>query len=565
LFRERFEREVDYLWQSLRRLTERYPRLEALYTRNADARVARLVQSAAFGFASVHARIHDDGQALVRPLVGAAMPECLRPRPSSTILKVSRSPDPNARFLGQVGPVQVPFELKWGAQFASFDLADIRVERVHATLQVLRMTLLGPPNVPLGSVLPDTVRFFVRLESASRALDLVHALRTSIRPVAAHGYDERGKRVLEIELPPASIRWTRVDAPEASLTSAPGDRFVSSTDLRDLYAFPESFCFFDVALAPVRVAKLAKLDLVLPLARILDGIADFGAEHLHIACAPATNEYRARIEPLRESPGTTEWPLTVAGRPHAEVLHVRELGRLSTHDAHTRQPILSWESPTQPHRFEDEDLYFLVEQSIAVNEPRTETRVSFASAASLDRPLPGVVVEGEVLASDGGLTAKLGLGDIGRGQGAENITRVSPSRRAILGENYAWRMNAYARMPPTRFVTASYLHEFFELHDSSDIRDEQARIQVPSFGKVAHAREHRLVDGMLEWGDAFRVDLVAPLASEGEAWLLGELLSRAIAERNERLRFSRLSMTVASTEFATFSTRQGDRFPFPIG
>jgi type VI secretion system protein ImpG len=565
VFRDRFEREVNYLWQSLRRLTERHPRLEGLYTRNADGRVARLVQSAAFGFASVHGRVYDDGQALVRPLVGAALPECLRPRPSSTILKFTRSPDPNARFLGRVGSVQVPFELKWPTQVVSFDLTNIRVERVHAALQVLRMTLLGQPNVPLASVLPDAVRLFVRLDSSSRALDLVHALRTSTRNIAATGYDEQGKRVLETELPPASIRWTRVDAPEAPLCSAPGDRFGSSTDLRDLYAFPESYCFFDLNVASLRAARLAKVDLVLPLARVLDGITDVGAEHVHVACAPATNEYRARMEPLRESLGTTQWPVTVAGRPHAEILHVYELGRLSSHDAHTRQPILSWESPSKPHRFDDDDVYFLVEQSIALSEPMTETRVSFASIESLDRPLPGVVVEGEVLASDGGLTAKLGLGDVGPGQGAENITRVSPSRRAHLGENHAWRMNAYARMPPTRFVTPSYLHEFFRLHDSSDTRDEQTRVQVPRVNKVAHAREHRLVDGMLEWGDAFHVDLAAPLASEGETWLLGELLSRAIAERSERLRFSRLRLTVASAELATFSTRQGARFPFPIG
>ena len=146
-----------------------------------------------------------------------------------------------------------------------------------------------------------------------------------------------------------------------------------------------------------------------------------------------------------------------------------------------------------------------------------------------------------------------------------SVTRVAPSRRAPLGQNHAWRMNAYARMPPTRFVTDAYLHEFFALHDSSDVRDENARVQVPRFSGAHHERVHRLVDGMLEWGDAFKVDLVAPHASGGEAWLLGELLALAVAERNERLRFSTLTANRDGALVGTYRARQGMRMPFPLG
>jgi hypothetical protein len=114
-------------------------------------------------------------------------------------------------------------------------------------------------------------------------------------------------------------------------------------------------------------------------------------------------------------------------------------------------------------------------------------------------------------------------------------------------------------------VTPSHLYEFFKLHDSSDVHDEQARIQVPRFTKADHVREHRLSEGMLEWGDAFTVNLDTPNATEGEAWILSELLSRAIAERNERLRFSSLKVTRQSESFAEFARRQGGRLPFPLG
>ncbi len=566
MFRDRFELEVDYLWQRLRGLGERFPHVRALYTRNADARVGRLVQSAAFAFASVEARIQDDGQALVRPLVARAMPECLRPRPASTIMQLTRSHASRARFLGRAGAMEIPFVLRWPVQVASFDMHGVRSERVHAKLQVLRIGLSGQPNVALGNVLPDVLRVFVRHESCARAIDLIHALRMNTSSIEAHGYDDTGRHILETKLPAASFRWPRIDSDEPSLVSAPGDRFHSGTLLRDLYAFPESFCFFDLHVGPLRSGKVARLELTLPFARLVDGISQLGDENFLLGCAPATNEYVSRIEPLRETAGMTRWPLRVAGRPHAEVLHVYELGRISAHDALRRDPVLSWESPATPHRFGAADVYFLLEQSIAIGgEPRTETRVSFASLEGFDRPLPGLSIDGEVLASDGPLTSGLGLSDVGRGQGAVNVTRVAPSRRASVGVNHAWRMNAYARMPPTRFVTPSCLHEFFKLHDASDVHDELARVQVPRFSKADHVREHRLSEGMLEWGDVFTVDLDAPNATEGEAWILSELLSRAIAERNERLRFSSLTVTRDAASFGEFAPRQGARLPFPLG
>jgi type VI protein secretion system component VasA len=566
VFREQFEREVDYLWQRLRRLSERYPRLEALYARNADSRVTRLVQSAAFAFASVHARLGEDGQALARPLVAAALPECLRPRPASTILQLTQSTgSAGALFSARVGAVELPFEVMWPVHAASIDLSKVWIERVHAGLQVLRITLTGRSDLVLGTLIPDVLRVFVKLERPALALDLIHALRRARSRIRARGYDAKGKLVIETKLPLETLRWPRVDSDEGPLVSAPLDRFRSSTLLRDLYAFPESFCFFDLKLGSLRQAALARLELSFPLGGIVEGVNKLGSENLLLSCGPATNQYRAAMAPLRPAGRERHWPISVAGRPHAEVLHVLALRRVDPHDAQDRRELVSWEAPAAPPSFEPGNTYFLLEQEIGPSDPRTELRVSFATLDGFDQALPGVLVEGDVLASDGELTNELGLGDVGRSQGAANVTRVAPSRRAVLGQNHAWRMNAYARMPPVRFVTPSYLHEFFRLHDSSDVRDESARIFVPRFTRATHERSHRLVEGMLEWGDSFSVDVDAGDASVGETWLLGELLSRAIAERNERLRFSTLSMTRSATKVAEFSPLQGVRLPFPLG
>jgi type VI protein secretion system component VasA len=87
--RERFEVEAEALWGQLGRMARESPRLEGLYARDADPRVARMVQSAAFAFAVAENRLDDDGQALVRPLVARASPESLRPRAASTVVELS--------------------------------------------------------------------------------------------------------------------------------------------------------------------------------------------------------------------------------------------------------------------------------------------------------------------------------------------------------------------------------------------------------------------------------------------------------------------------------------------
>jgi type VI protein secretion system component VasA len=566
VFREQFEREVDYLWQRLRRLVERYPRLEALYARNGDSRVARLVQSAAFAFASAHARLHDDGQALVRPLVAGALPECLRPRPASTILQLTQSTSATgALFSGRAGSIELPFELMWPVHVAAIELSEVRVERVHANLQVLRMTISGRSDIVLGTVLPDVLRVFVRFDRPALALDLIHALRKSTSRIRVKGYDGKGARTLDAKLPLGTLSWPRVDTEERPLVSAPMDRFPSSTLLRDLYAFPESFCLFDLKLGSLRQGTLARLELTIPLATVVEAVHKLGEENLLLSCGPATNAHSSAITPLRATGRDKQWSISVAGRPHAEVLHVLSLRRVDPHDAREHRDLISWEAAASPQSFEPDSTYYLLEQDVGAGEGRTELRVSFATSLGFDQELPAAIVEGSVLASDGELTSQLGLGDVGRTQSACNVTRVAPSRRAPLGKNYAWRMNAYARMPPSRFVTPSYLHEFFGLHDSSDVRDESARIQVPRFGRATHERTHRLVDGMLEWGDAFTVAFDAPDASVGEAWLMNELLSRAIAERNERLRFSTLKVVVRDGALAEFPPRRGARLPFPLG
>jgi type VI secretion system protein ImpG len=566
MFRRHFEQEVDSLWARLRRVSERHPRLEALFTRNADPRVARLVQSAAFSFASARARLADDGQAIVRPLVAAAIPECLRPRPSSTIIELS----PRGRG-GQVSRATfvasrtIPFETVWPVDLSALTLTDARIDRVNADLQVLRFALVGHGGVAVGPLLPRAVRIFVHFEPRHVALDLLHAIRTATDRGIIRTFDAEGRRLAKVHVPRGGLAWVRVDTSEPPITSAPADRFESSTLLRDLSAFPESLCFFDLRHGIEPSSQVARVEVELPLACVVPAASALAAEHLRLFCTPATNQFLAEIEPIPASGAERQWTLAPARRPRAEILRVRSLYVQSTRDAGRRISLQSWEAPDSPHRFDPEDVYYRLELANSPNEPWTETRLSLVQITSADAPIPDGVIEGEVLATDGAGTARLGLGDVTLPQMGANITRVTPSARANLGTSHAWRMSAYARMPAIRLAETVHLAEFLGLHDAGEALDDAPRLRRPRLRRTEHRRSHRLTSGVLHWGDEFVVDADATSASRGETWLAGAFVSRALAERNVALRSSHLVLTREGEPFADYGVQEGRRLPFPLG
>ncbi|HEY6459862.1 MAG TPA: type VI secretion system baseplate subunit TssF, partial [Polyangiaceae bacterium] len=344
---------------------------------------------------------------------------------------------------------------------------------------------------------------------------------------------------------------------EAPLVSARADRFASSTLLGDLFEMPESYGFVDVRLG--REAGARRVEVVLPLGYVVEGAPRVA---LRLFCAPATNEFLGEIEPLADSPQQAS--LRVAGKPHAEILDVEALRATSPRDAAMQTPLRSWETPDDAHAFEPHETYFTLEQHAGIDE-RTELRAIFGRLGAFPAA-PGGIVRGEVLASDGALTANLGLGDVGSArEGGTNITRVTGSRRALLGENHAWRLSAYARMPAGRLARPAHLNELLRLCDPFGPHDEAVRVPLPRILATTQAQEHELVDGMLAWGDHYALDVDPSGCSDGALWLVGELLHRALAERSEALRHVRVTLRKHGAAFAEYGPRQGARLPFPLG
>ncbi|WP_394827315.1 type VI secretion system baseplate subunit TssF [Pendulispora albinea] len=564
MFRYLVESALNEVWDGFQELAEQYPRLAPLLARDVNDDVTELAQSTAFVLASIDERLHDDGQTLLRPLVARALPECLRPRPSSTILELppSATHSDNAQgatFEAGGAPIPLPFVVVWPVHPGPYAIQNVRVDRPNALLQTLHVVLVGRDGVSLGNVLPERIRFFVHVGSggAARAIELLHALRTARDPIAFATFDSAGRPVARGNLPPDAFAWVRVDTDEPSLVSAPVDRFRASSLLRDLFEFPESYGFCEILVGPCRSEKVARLELILPLGRVVEHASSMNPRSLRLFCAPATNQYEIPIEPLRAEAGP-EWPLVAEERAHAEILHVQSI-HAEGRDGPV--PIVSLEAPDRPHPIEPGLLYYRLEQAIARDESRTIVRLSLANRDRFRAPAPGTL-EGTVLASDGTRTQNLGVGDVG----GRNITRVSPSRRAMLG--LAMRMNAFARMSPRRFAEPAHLNAFLRLHAAQGLYDGMLR--MPSCVHMTHRTERRSLSGA-NWqtGDDFTLRIESASCSDAEAWLQCKLLARAIAERNEKLRYSRLTVLREKDRgleaFARYDPRDGERHSFPLG
>ncbi|WP_394821383.1 type VI secretion system baseplate subunit TssF [Pendulispora albinea] len=559
MFRQLFENALHEMWDGFHELGARYPRLAPLLTRHAHEDISALVQSTAFALATLDERRQDGDQRLLRPLMARALPECLRPRPASTILELPSAMTHAVNAQGTAFWARLPalppmpFRAMGAVTPAPYEVRDARMHRIHATSQVLHIELGGVSGAALGSVLPEKVRFFLHLEP-SVALDVLHALRIARDGIEVETFGADEERLAYGHLPRDAFAWVRVDTDEPPLVSAPADRFRSGTLLRDLGAFVEGYFFFEIALGAFRSEAIERIVLNLPLAQVVEGASTLSRHHVRLFCVPATNEYETTLEPLRAADGP-EWSLAAVDRPHAEILHVRSIW---TNARQGPVPLVSWESPDRPHTLEAGLVYYMLEQSASRELSRTETRMSLATRERLRAPPPGPL-GGDVLASDGLLTQALGLGDVD----GRNITRISPSRRAPLGDE-SMRLNAFARMSPRRLAEPVHLEAFLHLHAAPP--PEESAVQVPAFRRMAHRNERRrLPGGGWQSGDAFELLIDTGKCRDSEAWLVCTLLSRALGERSDVLRFSRLTVLRGRETFAVCGARNGERYPFPLG
>jgi type VI protein secretion system component VasA len=190
---------------------------------------------------------------------------------------------------------------------------------------------------------------------------------------------------------------------------------------------------------------------------------------------------------------------------------------------------------------------------------RTSVELEFVDARTGGCPPPRPQVDVDVMATQRYACEDLGAGDL-RGLSAVNITRVMRGRPVRWGEEIGWRHHAYARMPASDLGRSeSHLEAFLGLWDGDRVESaENASVASHRVLSARCDRAHALEDGAMRHGLLFELAVDASsFSSAGEAWLWGELLSRALAERESSLRFTQLAWTVGDLVSARFGLRRG--------
>jgi type VI secretion system protein ImpG len=580
MIRRLFEREVDYLWSRLERAARGREALAPLWSRDGDARVTRLVQSAAYAFARVKEKLEDDVPEISHALLASALPEVIRPFPSATVvqlrddLKTRRTvTEGGVRSIASRAIDGAPcvFRTAWPHLAAPLTLERAAVQGREAGVQFVTLRIASYPGQPISAAIPNALRVFVQTADPYRALDIVQAACATPAPVLIRALAADGGELGRREARGASVQWSALAAGVPHF--GPADRFRSGTALRTFFAFPEAFGFFDVCglrEAASGVAEAAtSLEILIPLHGEIEEEC-FAAE-FHLDCAPALNVFDAETAPLAVRSLGPCGTLAVAGRAAREVFHITRIRVMQEAAPDRPLDVRVWESERARPCLDDE-LYVRLERRAAVDRGSTELRAELLRPSGKDGVPRGSLLA-DVLATDGSRTESLLRGDLvelGDALQIANITRVTRPRDAVLDGRLPWRINAYARMPASRFAHAGSLAAYLDIHDVTQTRAHVAPGAPPAdAGVLAVSRQpaERVLGSAVHHGESVELALdPAVFGGTGATWLVGELLARALAERTDFLRFSRTRLVSAGGNVvADYGNRSGERLPPPFG
>lgn len=582
MIQELFQSELNYLWSKLARAGRGHgEEVEALLSRDGDPRVARLVQSAAYAFARVREKLTDDLPELSHALVASTLPEALRATPSATVVQIAddrRVRMAATRFDRQKlsgrasDGAPSTFETSWPVDTSPIVLVRGDLRTREPGLQVLTLRLEAYPRLTLSAALPGTVRIFVRTKDPNHAIDVVHAICGGGSSLRARILDKRGHELSACELPTATLTWTALAPGALPLVRGPADRFSSGTALRCLFTFPEAFGFFDLTgLRAVIFPEAAHtLEVSVRLRTIVEERSAEPSFHLH--CAPAVNVFEAPTAPLPLHGLGPCGTLSVTERPACEILEILDAWVVPDRNPDAIISIRPWET-YRGKPYVDDELYLRPVRRAGLRAEPTQIGVVLLRPNGATA-LPAGILRARVLASDGHRTEALLPGDVAQrstdSAQMANLTRVTPAWSPCLDARMPWRLNAYARMPVSRFCRAASLASYLDLHDPTGTRRAVPRGAHPAVGGVVAATRTpatRVVGSEVRLGD--EIDIILDdnrLGGPGPAWLVAELLARAASERADFLRFTRTRLVDAHGSVRSdYGVRSGDRLPPPFG
>ncbi len=569
MFENYYETELSYLRDMGRAFAARHPAIAGMLAeRGGDPDVERLLEGFAFVAARLRQRIDNGLPELVEPLAELLLPHFVRPTPATTIVELKRTkagggrgtytlPAGSALSSRPVRGTTCAFRTSRAVDLLPVRLVSQRLDEGAASRPELTLKLELDPGVSETVFRPQGLRLHLHGEvSTTTQLYLWLIRHTSTLTLKA----EDGRQV---ELGPRSISPVGLTNDDALF---PWPSF-SSHGVRLLLEYltlAPKFLFIDV-LGLDRAAHLegTSFELTFRFARppALGTRLPEGTVRLH--CVPAVNLFATSAEPVRANMEGRAVLLRAAGLDpaHGEVFSVDSVIGMSAARAgrRTLSPFHAFNHalPDAQHA----GFYKLAREQSPVDDGLH----TFISADNGPRGLPLLDDETlsiELTCTNRSLPNELRLGDVSvatadipAGVTFANITPVTSPTRPPLGSELSFQLIAHLAATRRSFADLAALRAFLSLYNLQETADKLAgrtnRKRIEALRAVRAETITRVVRAAVVRGTLYRVEAeLSGFASEGDAFLFGNVLHGLLANQAALNTFADLELTLLPSKLA---------------
>lgn len=533
-----YEAELAYLREQGREFAQAFPSTAGLLSeRSDDPDVERLLEGFAFLASRIRERIDDGMPELAQQLGSILVPQLTRYVPSCSMLQFH----PEARVLRE--PLYVPrgaevagyaadgtrcrFQVTQGTDILPLELVDIRSNKVGNRFEKLILKLKTPP-MGVSTVGTKPIRLYmhgnVPFALTVRAWFVHHCTEIAVY----EGETLRGK----LKGPPKG-RGFEVDArvlPEKPLEH---DAFAA---MAELLAFPQKACFVDLPALGSLAAPEMELHATFESPPELPHRV--GKDDIRLHCAPIVNLFPCPSDPVRIEPLKPEAIMRAADRQKTEVeiYDVQEV--VATFQGRRRMiPAFTSYGLTPAADVPHDDIYYVTRRVPAITDSGTDVYVTLMTPRDAAPVCEPEVLSMELLCSNRGAAATLGLGSIDqpvRGSpvsvGFSNITAPTPPLYPHYDVELLWQLSSHVGLSrrglhdPQALRTVLRAYNFAERHHPHQGR--LASLWIESIREVEVRKLVRLHRGAPVTGTKTIVVLdETNFGGLGEAVAFGEALS----------------------------------------
>ncbi|MEX0871310.1 MAG: type VI secretion system baseplate subunit TssF, partial [Aquisalimonadaceae bacterium] len=577
-----YNRELAYLRKMGGKFAEDHPKIaRRLRLENdavEDAHVARLFQSFAFLAARIRHVLDDSFPELTEALMQGLFRDCQAPIPSMCVVRMT-SPDGNPEsatrprgtmlhtdsnplgkvfyqtcFAADVLPINVSDASFHAQPFEAPTLPE--AIGTQGNPGMLRLTLRTHPGIPLASVAPNRLRFFLdghpRMTFKLYEFLLNNAVGIAI---AEHARDPNA-----VFLPANRLNPCGFADHEAAL---PDQERVPSADrlLTEYFAFPEKFLFVELdGLENVWSHFGEKANIYIYFnqshSALLQGVS---SGTLVLGATPAVNLFEQNIDPLHASELTEETRLSV-GSANRESMDIHTLKHVYLRTSNqTQQTLFPFHGAHRTSPTQHQELYWQVRREVShwINGRPSrgiDTYLSFVDADFRESaPERNSVIKGKALCTNRDLPDNLPFGadqpeldffEGGSGMQVRCVTAPTQTILPMLDGGARWQL--VTQLSLQHFMGEhglQILKAVLGLYDFKQIPDNQAVIEALVGLNAELATARLTLDGRAVICQGTRVTLEVDEHRTSGLYLFSAVLSELFAQYCTLNTFVQLQVT----------------------